>query len=69
MGTRQDLVKHEAARKGRHAAIAGGVTAGLFALTLGLPLVPWIVLLGGGAYTGKQVYDWLRFRGKWGLRF
>ncbi len=63
VGRRQALVKSKSNKKGLKAGAAMGVTAALFAFT------PWFFGLGGLAVTGYYAYDWLKYRGKWGIRF
>lgn len=48
---------------------AGGGTAALVLLTASMPVLPWVLGIAGGVYTGRKVWDWLRFRGEWGIRF
>jgi hypothetical protein len=62
-GPRRALVKRKAQTKGLKTV---GAAAGTVALFLWFP---WILGLGGLAGTGYLAYDWLRYRGKWGLRF
>lgn len=70
MGSRREMVKRDARRKGTGALVAGigtlGVSALLFPASFGLGLT---ALVAGGLYTTKKAYDWLRFRGEWGLKF
>jgi hypothetical protein len=60
--SRRAMVKSTARRKGILAAAGAGGTVALFMLT------PWLGLVGV-AGTAYLTYDWLRYRGKWGLRF
>ena len=63
--------KEEADRLGRRAALTGVATvAG--ATVVGLFISPTLAVLGGlagTAYAGKQAWEWIQFRAKWGLRF
>lgn len=69
MTTGKELVRAQARRKG-WVALGSGLATGLgFALTLGAPLLPWIILAGGGLWTARKTYEWFRFRGEWGIRF
>ena len=61
--SRHSLVKRKASKKGLYAAGAGVGTALLFTFTT--PILGVVGLIG----TGYLAYDWLRYRGKWGLRF
>ena len=63
VGRRQALVKAKANRQGFMASVAGIGTIALFALT------PWFFGAAGLGVTGYLTYKWLRYRGKWGLRF
>ena len=63
VGKRQALVKRKASRKGLFAAAAAVGTGLLF-----VAVTPWLGL-AGLAGTAVLTYDWLRYRGKWGLRF
>ncbi len=71
MGTGRELVKANAKRKGLSALTSGLLTAGAGALcfSAGVPFLGIAAVLAGGVVTGKKVYDWLRYRGEWGLRF
>lgn len=60
---RRAMVKVEANRKGLKTFVAGAGTVALFAFT------PWFLGAVGLGFTGYLAYDWLRYRGKWGLRF
>jgi threonine/homoserine/homoserine lactone efflux protein len=62
-GPRQSLVKHTAAKKGVYTGAAAAGTVVLFLLA------PWWLGVVGAAGTGYLAYDWLRYRGKWGMRF
>lgn len=70
MGSRRELVKRDARRKGTSALFAGigtvALSALLFPASFGLGLT---ALVAGGLYTSKKAYDWLRFRGEWGIKF
>ena len=63
VGPRRALVKRKSSKKGLFAVGAGAGTICLFALT------PWFLGVAGLVGTGYLTYDWLRYRGKWGLRF
>ena len=63
VGPRRALVKRKASKKG---ALAVGTGIGTVALSI--LLSPWLWIPGLIA-TGYLTYDWLRYRGKWGLRF
>ncbi|MBN1945686.1 MAG: hypothetical protein JW797_08410 [Bradymonadales bacterium] len=63
VGPRHQLVKRKATQKG---ALALGV--GVTTVALSLLLTPWLWIPGLVA-TGYFTYDWLRYRGTWGLRF
>ncbi len=60
--SRRSLVKGTARRKGWVTAAAAGGTIALFTAT------PWLGLVGL-AGTAYLAFDWLRYRGKWGMRF
>lgn len=63
VGPRRALVKRQSQRKGLAAFGAGAGTVVLFAFT------PWFLGVAGLVGTSYLTYDWLRYRGKWGLRF
>lgn len=71
MDPENSLIRRRAARMGSQAgasALATAVvTAALFAI--GLAPLAWIALVAGSTVTGVQLYEWLRYRGQWGLRF
>lgn len=71
MTTGREMQRYEAKRKGRTAAGAGALTvaAVVAAASMGAPLLAFGCAVVGGAWTGRKVYDWLRYRGEWGLRF
>ena len=51
-------------------AAAWGAGSTLFAL-LAVAAWPWFAIpaLAGYAITGVKAFDWLKYRGKWGLKF
>lgn len=63
------MVKIEARRRGRRAAVTGAATVIIAALTWPIPLVPFGVLAVGGSLTISETWSWLRYRGRWGLKF
>jgi hypothetical protein len=63
VGQRQSLVKRTANKKGVYTGAAAAGTVTLFLLA------PWWLGLAGAVGTGYLAYDWLRYRGKWGMRF
>jgi len=71
MATRRELVKADAKGMGTTAAVSGGATlAAVVGLSLlGAPIAAIPVGIVGFAFTAKKTYDWLKFRGKWGIRF
>lgn len=71
MGTGRELVKTNARRKGWAAAWIGTVTVGtsVAALSLGMPIIAGLAAVGGGVVTAQKTYEWLKYRGTWGLRF
>ena len=62
--SRHHMVKRTAARKGLFTGLAGVGTAVVFAVT-----GSWLLGLIGVGATGYFGYKWLKYRGKWGLRF
>lgn len=71
MGTGQELVKYNARRKGWAAASVGALTVATAAaaVSLGVPVIGAIAVVGGGIVTAQKTYEWLKYRGTWGLRF
>lgn len=71
MGNRQELVKLEASRRGWTSLWSGVITVGGTALLAasGVPLLAVAFAVGGTAFTARRAWQWLRFRGEWGLRF
>lgn len=69
MTTGSELIKAQANRKGRVALFGALGTAGLVLATASVPVLPWVVAIAGGVWTARKTWDWLRFRGEWGLRF
>ena len=70
MGSGREMVKHEARRKGARTAVAGVSTLLLAGLIIpSAPVVGAFVALGGGAVTAARAWDWLKYRGTWGLKF
>ena len=63
VGSRQAMVKRTATKKGLYAAGAGTLTV------LSIIFAPWFLTVVGVGATGYFTYDWLKYRGKWGLRF
>lgn len=63
VGPRQALVKRTAAKKGVYTSAAAAGTVALFLFA------PWWLGVAGVVGTGYLAYDWLRYRGKWGIRF
>ncbi len=63
VGPRRALVRQTSRKKGLKVGLAAGGTAALFAF-----VAPWagVIGLAGSAWLA---YDWLRFRGKNGLKF
>ncbi|TVQ98749.1 MAG: hypothetical protein EA398_12890 [Deltaproteobacteria bacterium] len=69
MTTGKELIKAQARRKGWTTAAAGASTIALVFLTAGIPVLPWVLGITGAVYTGRKAWEWLRFRGEWGIRF
>jgi hypothetical protein len=70
MGSGRELVKYEARRKGVRALMAGTSTVLLAGLVVpAVPLFGAFLVLGGGAITAARTWDWLKYRGTWGLKF
>ena len=71
MGTGSELVKSNARRKGWAAPSTGIVTAATAAaaFSVGLPFIGGVALVAGGLVTGQKLYEWLKYRGTWGMRF
>ena len=70
-GSRREMVRRDAARKGWVALGFGASTAALTALlfSVGAPVLGVIGLAAGGTVTALRTWQWLKFRGEWGLRF
>lgn len=71
MGSGRELVKYNARRKGWATVGVGALTIGTTAaaISLGLPIIAGIAAVGGGVATANKAYEWLKYRGTWGLRF
>lgn len=71
MTTGRELQRYNAKRKGWAAAGAGALTAAAVAAaaSMSLPALALTCAVLGGGWTGHKVYDWLRYRGQWGLKF
>lgn len=70
-GSRREMVKHEASRKGALALGSGIATVAAttaFAV-VGAPIMAGIALVIGGGFTAHKAYQWFSYRGKWGIRF
>jgi hypothetical protein len=64
------MVKYEARRKGLRALVAGTLTVAIAALVIPtVPVVGAVLALGSGAFTASRTWDWLKYRGTWGLKF
>lgn len=70
MGSGREMVKYEARRKGWRAALAGISTVAVTALVVPASVPLGLVFaLGGGLVTAARTFDWLKYRGTWGLKF
>lgn len=70
MGSGREMVKYEARRKGLRAAMVGTSTVLLAGLVIpSAPIFGAFLALGGGALTAARTWDWLKYRGTWGLKF
>ena len=71
MGSRRELVKTTADRKGRKAIGASIATVGIAGglVLIGAPIVGILAGVAGGTYSAAKLYEWLRYRGEYGLRF
>lgn len=56
--------RKQARRKGM-AALAGWAGTGVVVATIG----GWILPVAGVVASGYLTFDWLRFRGRWGIKF
>lgn len=61
--------KQEAQRMGRNAILVGAGSIAAYWLLGGIPFVGTLVALAGLGLTAHQTWNWLQYRGKWGLRF
>ncbi len=70
MGSGREMVKYEARRKGWRAALMGISTVAITAVVVpaSIPLAA-LFGLGGGVLTAARTFDWLKYRGTWGLKF
>ncbi len=62
-GNRREMVKRTSSKKGFTTTAAGVGAVALFAFG------PWWLGVAALVGTGYLAYDWLRYRGKWGMRF
>ncbi len=71
MTSRRELVRYQAGRKGWAALGAGALTTAAVAAaaSMSLPVLALGCGVLGGAWTGRKIYEWLRYRGEYGLRF
>ena len=71
MGSSRELVKSNARRKGWNAVGFGAITVATTgaAISLGLPVMAGIAIVAGGIATAEKTYQWLKYRGTWGMRF
>lgn len=63
--------KKEARRLGVRALSTGIITFAVYGVIsmIGIPYIGTIAAIGGLALTAKRTWEWLKYRGKWGLRF
>lgn len=71
MATRRELVKANAQRMGLETGISGAATVGAVVLgaSIGAPLLAIGAGVVGGVITGRKAWQWLRYRGEYGLKF
>lgn len=61
--------RQEARRLGRNALLTGVGSFAVWWMIGGIPLLGPAIALGGLGLTAYQTWEWLKYRGKWGLRF
>ena len=71
MGSRRELVKVRARSKGNVAALSGVATVGAVALfaSVGAPVMAIGAGVAGVLITTRKTWEWLKYRGEWGLKF
>lgn len=71
MGSRREMVKVQARTRGNVAALSGVATVGAVAFfaTVNAPVMAIGAGVAGVLITGKKTWDWLKYRGEWGLKF
>ncbi len=71
MATRRELVKANAHRMGLETGVASAATVGAVVLcaSIGAPLLAVGAGIVGGVVTGRKAWQWLRYRGEYGLKF
>lgn len=71
MTSGRELVRYQATRKGWAALGAGALTTAAVAAAVSMQLPVLAVGCGvlGGAWTARKLYEWLRYRGEWGIKF